>query len=170
MFNVGPLFNAVIRLNICAVFNVVNMFNVDVPFDVLTMFNWVRVLNGIVMFNGIVMCDVIMRAAPLDHIVEGRGMRVEGDGLACEPTRVDTEHGREESFDLRARTRLAVDVLADVAAAELDAVLLGGLHEIALPYVAQFHRLIETMGEAILHLKLLPTGVQRKTERQSSTR
>ncbi|WP_095613607.1 hypothetical protein [Bifidobacterium italicum] len=116
-------------------FNDIVLFNIFLNVTVGMLFNDMTMFNVCCLFN----------------IVEGGRMLVEGDLLPREPARVDAEHSGEETLYLRTGPRLAVDVLADVAAAEFDAMLLGRLHEVALPYVAQIHRLIEALRESIRH-------------------
>ncbi|WP_160271595.1 hypothetical protein [Bifidobacterium choerinum] len=163
MFNAGTVFNAGLMFNAGTVFNAGLMFNM-VVLNWIIMFNDI-VFNTIAMFNTVHMFDIgrmfnielpsvtgtSSDARRLCDVVEGGRMLVEGDGLPREPARVDAKHGGEEALDLRTRPRLAVDVLADVAAAELDAMLLGRLHEVALPYVAQIHRLVEALRESVGH-------------------
>ncbi|MDE5641632.1 MAG: hypothetical protein K2I40_08150, partial [Bifidobacterium castoris] len=121
------------------------------------MFNSIRLFNIISNSNGVMVVNVmtVFNVHRLLDVVEGGRMFVEGDGFPREPARVDAEHGGEETLDLRARPRLPVDVLADVAAAELDAMLLGRLHEVALPYVAQIHRQVEALRASIRHQRYL---------------
>lgn len=80
-------------------------------------------------------------------------MVVEGHVLPGKPSCVDVEHSRQKMFYVRAGFGLAVYILADVAASQLDAVGMCGLDEVALPYVAQVHRLVEALRESIGHYR-----------------
>ena len=80
-------------------------------------------------------------------------MVVEGHVLPGKPSRVHVEHSRQKMFYVRAGFGLAVYILAEVAVSQLDAVGMCGLDEVALPYVAQIHCLVEALRESIGHCR-----------------
>nr|WP_157908703.1 hypothetical protein [Bifidobacterium criceti] len=151
MLNID-VFNALLfNIMVISLFNIVCTITFNVVFNpaCTSMFN-VPLRH----MDGIVSCGNLL------HIVEGRRTLVERHALPCEPPCVDAEHGGEEAFDLRTWFRLPVDVLAHMAASELDAVFFGRFDEIALPYVAQVHRLVEALREEIGQVQLPSSDVQ----------
>lgn len=80
-------------------------------------------------------------------------MVVEGYVIPRKPSCVDVEHCRQKMFNFGAGLGFAVHILADVAASQFDAVGMCGFDEVALPYVAQVHRLIEPLRESIGHCR-----------------
>lgn len=151
MFNNGVFKALLFNGEVIGLFNIVCTITFDVMFNTacMSMFNVpLRHMDGIV------------SRGDLLHIVEGRRTLVERHALPCEPPCVDAEHGGEEAFDLRTWFRLPVDVLAHMASSELDAVFLGRFDEVALPYVAQVHRLVEALREEIGQVQLPSSDVQ----------
>lgn len=80
-------------------------------------------------------------------------MVVEGHVFPGKPSRVHVEHSRQKMFYVRAGFGLAVYILADVASPQFDAMGVCGFDEVALPYVAQVHCLVEALRESIGHYR-----------------
>lgn len=80
-------------------------------------------------------------------------MVVEGHVLPCQPSCVDVEHRGQKMFNFWPGLGLAVHILADMASPQFDAMGVCGFDEVALPYVAQVHRLVEALRESIGHYR-----------------
>ncbi|MBP5836565.1 hypothetical protein KAW15_01430 [Bifidobacterium animalis subsp. lactis] len=105
-----------------------------------------RILNRTILFNSLDMFKIGVWTHVF-NLCEGFRIIVERHALACQPIRVHPQHSREESLNIAARSCFAAHILTDVAAPQLDSMVLRRFDEVDLLDVAQLHRLIEARGE-----------------------
>lgn len=79
-------------------------------------------------------------------------MVVEGHVLPCQPSCVDVEHSGQKMFNFWPGLVLPFTYWL-MASPQFDAMGVCGFDEVALPYVAQVHRLVEALRESIGHYR-----------------